>query len=496
MMKGLARFGRKLLFFSMAVCLGLGFIGMYKGGSLNALELFKGRDKEAKVEAGRPRSFTDLAKRMKPAVINIRSTKIVKHPGRGLWGPFGPRSPFRDFFGDEFFERFFGDIPPRDIPQNSLGSGFIIDGQGYILTNNHVIEKAEKIKVLLSDEEEYDAEVVGRDPKTDIALLKIEPTKPLQAVTMGDSDKVEVGEWVIAIGNPFGLEHTVTAGIVSAKGRVIGAGPYDDFIQTDASINPGNSGGPLINMRGEVVGINTAIFRDVQGIAQGIGFAIPVNMAKQIIPQLKEEGKVTRGWLGVMIQKVTPELAEQFGLEKPEGALVAQVMEDSPAQKAGIKREDIIIEFNHREIRKMSELPRIVASTPVGKRIEVKLIRKGREEKLELEVGELEEEQVAKAGRFTTEKELGLTVQDLTPEIAQQFGISEKSGVLVSEVKVGSPAHEAGIRRGDIIKEIDRQPIEDLRGYSKQMARMKEKQDILMLIQREENTFFVVVERG
>jgi serine protease Do len=240
------------------------------------------------------------------------------------------------------------------------------------------------------------------------------------------------------------------------------------------------------------VGINTAI---VAG-GQGIGFAIPINMAKQVLPQLKEEGKVTRGWLGVMIQKVTPELAEQFGLEEPVGALVAQVMEDSPAEKAGIKREDIIIEFDHREIHKMSELPRMVASTPVGKRVEVKVIRKGREKKLEVELGELEEEQVAKAGRFTTEKELGLTVQDLTPEIAQQLGISERSGVLVSAVKVGSPAHEAGIRRGDIIKEIGRQPIEDLRGYSKQMARMKGKQDILMLIQREENTFFVVMERG
>ena len=482
-MKGLARSGRRLLFASMAVCLGLGFIDIDNEKGLNALELFKGRGKEVTTEAERPRSFSDLAKKMKPAVINIRSTKIVKHPGRGFWGPFGPRSPFRDFFGD---------IPHRDIPQNSLGSGFIIDEQGYILTNNHVIEKADKIKVLLSDEEEYDAEVVGRDPKTDIALIKIEPTKPLQAVAMGDSENLEVGEWVIAIGNPFGLEHTVTAGIVSAKGRVIGAGPYDNFIQTDASINPGNSGGPLINMRGEVVGINTAI---VAG-GQGIGFAIPINMAKQIIPQLKQEGRVTRGWLGVMIQKVTPELAEQFGLEKPEGALFAQVMEDSPAEKAGIKREDIIIEFDRTEIHKMSELPRIVASTPVGKRVEVKVIRKGTEKKLEIEVGELKEEQVAKAGRFTTEKELGLTVQDLTPEIAQQLGISEKSGVLVSEVKVGGPAHEAGIRRGDIIKEIARQPIEDLREYSKQMARMKEKQEILMLIQREENTFFVVVERG
>jgi len=474
----------------MAIGLGLAFIGIH--GDLRSLELFKGKKEKSRIEAERPRSFADLVKKMKPSVINIRSTKIVKHPGRGFWGPFGPKSPFRDFFGDEFFERFFGENPTREFPQNSLGSGFIIDERGYILTNNHVIEKADKIKVRLSDEQEFDAEVVGRDPKTDIALIKIETTNPLQAVTMGDSDKLQVGEWLIAIGNPFGLEHTVTAGIVSAKGRVIGSGPYDDFIQTDASINPGNSGGPLINMRGEVVGISTAIIAG----GTGIGFAIPINMAKQIVPQLKERGEVTRGWLGVMIQRVTPELAKQFGLETSEGALVAQVVEDSPAEKAGIKREDIIIEFDHKKIHKMSELPKIVANTQVGKQVEVKVIRQGREEKLKIEVGELKEEKVAKAGEFTTEKELGLTVQDLTPEIAKHLGIPEKAGVLVSQVTAGSPAHEAGIRRGDIIREVDRQPIEDLKGYRRQMDKLKGKKEILLLVQREENTFFVVLERG
>ncbi len=478
-MKGLIRFRRRSFSVLIAIGLGLAFIGTHK--DLMSLELFKGKREKTRIEAERPRSFTDLAKKMKPSVINIRSTKIVKHPGRGFWSPFG----------DEFFERFFGENPPREFPQNSLGSGFIIDEKGYILTNNHVIEKADKIKVRLSDEEEFDAEVVGRDPKTDIALIKIEPTKPLQAVTMGDSDKLQVGEWLIAIGNPFGLEHTVTAGIVSAKGRVIGSGPYDDFIQTDASINPGNSGGPLINMRGEVVGINTAIIER----GQGIGFAIPINMAKQILLQLKEKGEVTRGWLGVMIQRVTPELAKQFGLEKSEGALVAQVMEDSPAEKAGIKREDIIIEFADKKIHKMTELPKIVANTPIGKRVDVKVIRQGREKKLKVEVAELKEKKVAKAGEFTTEKALGITVQDLTPEIAKHLGISEKAGVLVSEVKVGSPAHEADIRRGDVIKEIDRQPIEDLEGYSREMAKLKGKNEILMLIQRGENTVFVVLER-
>jgi serine protease Do len=490
MIKGFIGFRRRWFSVLMAIGLALAFIGIHK--EARSLELFKGKKEKGRIEAERPSSFTDLAKKMKPSVINIRSTKIVKHPGGGFQGPSGPKSPFRDFFGDEFFERFFGEIPPREFPQNSLGSGFIIDEQGYILTNNHVIEKADKIKVRLSDEQEFDAEVVGRDPKTDIALIKIESSTPLQAVTMGDSDKLQVGEWLIAIGNPFGLEHTVTAGIVSAKGRVLGSGPYDDFIQTDASINPGNSGGPLINMRGEVVGINTAIIAG----GTGIGFAIPINMVKEILPQLKEKGEVTRGWLGVMIQNVTPELAKQFGLEKSEGALVAQVMEDSPAEKAGIKREDIIIEFDEEKIHKMSELPKIVANTPVGKQVEVKVIRQGKAKKLKTEVGELKKEEVAKAGEFTIEKELGLTVQDLTPEIAKHLGISEKAGVLVSQVKVGSPAHEAGIRRGDIIREIDRQPIEDLKGYRRQMDKLKGKKEILMLVQREENTFFVVLERG
>ncbi len=493
MVKGLIRLRGRLFLILIAIGIGLAFLAILKDKDLGALESFKGKQEGSRIEAERPGSFTDLAKRLKPSVINIRSTKLIKHPGRGFGAPFGPKSPFRDFFGDEFFERFFGDVPPKEFPQKSLGSGFIIDEQGYILTNNHVIEKAEEIKVILSDEKEFDAEVVGRDPKTDIALIKIETTKPLEPVKMGDSGKLRVGEWVIAIGNPFGLEHTVTAGIVSAKGRVIGSGPYDDFIQTDASINLGNSGGPLINMRGEVVGINTAIIAG----GQGIGFAIPINMAKEILSQLKEKGEVTRGWLGVMIQKVTPELAKQFDLEKAAGALVSQVMDDSPAEKAGIEREDIIIEFDQKKINQMRELPRIVANTPVGKRVEVKVIRQGKERKLSVVVGELKEEKVAKAEeRLAAEKELGLTVQELTPEIAKHLGISERSGVLVSEVKAGSPAQRAGIRRGDVIKEIDRQPIEDLKAYKQQMAKLKEKGDILMLIQREENTFFVVMERG
>jgi serine protease Do len=471
MVKGTTGLRRRPSSLLIVIGLGLVSVGILGGEDPSALELFKGEKETARIESARPESVPELVKRIMPSVINIRLTKLVKHPARGSRSPYG--------------------VIPEEFPENSLGSGFIIDEQGYILTNNHVIEKAEEIKVILSDEEEFDAKVVGRDPKTDIALIKIETTKPLQPVTMGDSEKLLVGESVIAIGNPFGLERTVTAGIVSAKGRVIGSGPYDDFIQTDASINPGNNGGPLINMRGEVVGINTAII----AAGQGIGFAIPINMAKQILTQLKEKGEVTRGWLGVMIQKVTPELAKQFGLEKPEGALVAQVLEDSPAEKGGIQREDIIIEFDQKKVNKVSELPRIVANTPMGKGVRVKLIRQGKEKIVDIVIGELKEEKVAKAGRLATEKELGFTVQELTPEIAKHLGISESSGVLVSEVKAGSPAQRAGIRRGDVIKEINRQPIEDLQGYEREIASLKEKGDILILVQREENPLFVVVKR-
>jgi serine protease Do len=471
MVKGSTGLRRRPSFLLIVIGLGVVSIGILGGENPFALELFKGEKETARIESARPESVPELVERIMPSVINIRFTKLVKHPARGFRSPYG--------------------AIPEDFPENSLGCGFIIDEQGYILTNNHVIEKAEEIKVILSDEEEFDAKVVGRDPKTDIALIKIETTKPLQPVTMGDSEKLLVGESVIAIGNPFGLERTVTAGIVSAKGRVIGSGPYDDFIQTDASINPGNNGGPLINMRGEVVAINTAIIAG----GQGIGFAIPINMAKQILPQLKEKGKVTRGWSGVRVQKVTRELAKQFGLEKPEGALVAQVMVDSPAEKAGIQPEDIIIEFDRKKVNKMSDLARIVANTPVGKRVKVKLIRQGEEKIVDVVVDELKEEKIAKAGWLASGKELGLTVQELTPEIAKHLGIPQRSGVLVSEVKAGSPAQRADIRKGDVIKEINRRPIEDLQGYKREMARLKERGDILIMVQREENPLFVVVKR-
>lgn len=435
-------------------------------------------------------NFTELIKRVKPAVVNISTTTIVKGPDLREWF-FGRRSPFEDFFGD-YFERFFGDIPQREYKQRSLGSGFIIDKEGYIITNNHVIEKAQSIKVKLYDGREYDAVVVGRDPKTDIALIKINPKHDLPVAILGDSDKLEVGEWVIAIGNPFGLEHTVTAGIVSAKGRVIGQGPYDDFIQTDASINPGNSGGPLFNLKGEVVGINTAI---ISG-GQGIGFAIPINLAKTVVEQLKTKKRVIRGWLGVMIQRVTPEIAKNFGLKEAEGALVADVVEGSPAEKAGIKRGDIIVAYDGKPIKDMDTLPRLVAQTEVGKKVKVKIIREGKVLEKEVIIGELKEEEQRIAKEPEIEKNLGLVVQDITPDIARHLNIKDKTGVIVTDVYPGSPADEAGIRRGDIIKEIGRKQIRNTKDFKEAMRSVNVKEGVVMLIKRENMTFYVAVKSG
>jgi serine protease Do len=329
-------------------------------------------------------SFSQLAKMASPAVVNIGAVRVS---GKKDLRPFG------DLFGkdnplNQFFKRFFGDQKDRDFKQESLGSGFIIDKGGYILTNNHVVEKSEEIHVTLSDGKKFEAKIVGRDPKTDIALIRIEAGTPLTPLRLGDSDQEEVGDWVLAIGSPFGLGNTVTAGIVSAKYRKIGTGPYDDFIQTDASINPGNSGGPLLNTKGEVIGINTAIFSQSGG-SIGIGFAIPINMAKDLLPQLKK-GEVIRGWLGVRIQGVTSDLAEKFGLAEAKGALVSEVSEGGPADKAGIVRGDVIIAFDGKEVKTMADLPYIVSTTPVGKTVKVEIIRKGENKTLKVKVGEME----------------------------------------------------------------------------------------------------------
>ena len=442
---------------------------------------------ETRISGGLP-DFVALAKKMKPLVVNISTTQVSEGRGGGeeFGSPFGEDEQFNDFW-----RRFFGGPTPRGPQrQRSLGSGFIIDSDGSILTNNHVVENASKIVVKLSDDQEYEAKVVGRDAKTDIAIIKINAKSSLPAANFGDSDNLEVGEWVVAIGNPFGLDSTVTSGIVSAKGRHIGQGPYDNFIQTDASINPGNSGGPLINLRGEIVGINTAIFSRTGG-NMGIGFAIPINLVKELLPQLRGKGKVTRGFLGVLIQKVTPEIADSLGLDKAQGALVANVSKDGPADKAGVKVGDVIVEFDGKEVKDSGDLPIIVARTPVDKKVRMKVVREKKEVALGVAVGELKDEEIVASA--PEKGELGMAVQRLTPQIAESLGLEKSEGVVVSAVEPGSAADEAGIRRGDVLMEIDRRPIRNLDEYRKSVAAIKKGRGVLFLVRRGESTLFLAL---
>jgi len=429
-------------------------------------------------------SIPTLAKEVSPAVVNISTTQVVRFKRPRMRSPFGQQDPF-----EEFFHNFFGNVPPEQ-KRRSLGSGFIVSDDGFILTNNHVVEKADEITVTLLDKEELRAEVVGTDPKTDIALIKIKAGKKLPFVSLGDSEKLEIGEWVVAIGNPFGLGHTVTTGIVSAKGRVIGSGPYDDFIQTDASINPGNSGGPLFNMKGAVVGINTAI---VQG-GQGIGFATPIHLAKSILGQLKEKGKVIRGWLGVYIQRLTPDMAETLSVPGKKGALVADVTKGGPADKAGLRSGDVIVSFDGKGVSDEHDLPQIVASTKPGKNVEVIVIRDGKEGKIPVTITEMEPEGgQTKAGGPDLSKGLGLTVQDITPEVARHLDIENRKGVLVSSVESGSPAEDAGFREGDVIRAINRILVQDSKEFEQRMKKVKEEKTVLFLVERGEGRIFLAV---
>ncbi|MBM4261250.1 MAG: DegQ family serine endoprotease [Deltaproteobacteria bacterium] len=473
-------------------------IGLGISGSLDWLAPTRanlmGEAATPEVRGGLP-DFVSLAKRMKPLVVNISTTAVSEGRGGGgqdFGSPFGEEDPFNDFW-----RRFFGGPGGPGGPgsrgpqrQRSSGSGFIIDRDGSILTNNHVVENAQKIVVKLSDDSEHEAKVVGRDPKTDIAVIKIEAKTSLPVAVLGDSDKLEVGEWVVAIGNPFGLDSTVTSGIVSAKGRHINAGPYDNFIQTDASINPGNSGGPLINLRGEVVGINTAIFTRSGGNI-GIGFAIPVNLVKELLPQLRGKGKVTRGYLGVLIQKVTPEIADSLGMERGYGALVANVSKDGPAEKAGVKVGDVIVEFDGKEVKDSSELPIIVARTAVEKKVRMKVLRDKKEVILNVAVGELKEEEVVASA--PEKGELGMTVQRLTPQVAESLGLEKTEGVVVTQVEPGSAADEAGIRRGDVILEIDRKAVRSVDEYKKSVATIRKGRGVLFLVRRGESTLFLAL---
>ena len=466
----------------------------WRDGVAEAIDLFGKDDAESDAAAepfwaegpgaepiepvGVPNTFADLAERVAPGVVNISTERTITG------------HPLEEFFPSPFFHDPFGGMPRKHrVP--SLGSGFVISQDGYIVTNNHVIEDVDKITVIFQDETELPAEVVGRDPKTDIALLRVETDEALFALPLGDSDSLRPGEWVVAIGNPYGLEHSVTAGIVSAKHRTIQAGPYDDYIQTDAAINPGNSGGPLINLAGEVIGINTAIR---QG-ANTIGFAVPVNMAKTVLPQLRARGQVTRGWLGVVIQDISPELAEAFELEDERGALVSKVAKGGPAEEAGIQRDDVIREFDGHPIEDYGDLPRLVAATPVGKKVEVVVLRKGKRKKLHPVIGVLEEPELTKlaSAEKSSAEAFGMRVQDLTPELADQLDLEEAEGVLVSAVDPAGPASEANVRRGDVIIEVNRKEVKDMEELQAQLAEAEDR--ALLLIRRGDAQLYVLVKR-
>ncbi len=422
-------------------------------------------------------SFADLAARVSPAVVNIKVTSTVK-------------TEFPDqLFGEDFpFPGFGMPIPqqPHQFRRQGTGSGFIIRKDGLILTNNHVIDNAQEITVTLTDKQQYKAKILGRDAKTDLAVLKIEPKSSLPTLALGDSGTLRVGDWVMAIGNPFGLTNTVTTGIVSAKGRTIGAGPYDDFIQTDASINPGNSGGPLFNMTGEVVGINTAIFSQSGGNI-GIGFAIPVDLVKNLLPQLETKGAVTRGWLGVSVQPVTPELARSFGLDKQRGALVGDVMAQGPAEKAGIKRGDVIVSYDGKKIDDASALPTLVASTPVGKTVPVEVLRDGKSKTVDVAVGKLND-RTAALNTKQEKVEWGLALQDIRPEERSQMNLAGKEGVLVASIVPGSPAQNAGIQPGDVILQVNQVPVSSVQAVKTEVAKTKGEKPLLLLVRHADGT--------
>ncbi|MEK9662025.1 MAG: DegQ family serine endoprotease [Alphaproteobacteria bacterium] len=440
--------------------------------------------------------FADLVEKVSPAVVNISTTqKVAAAPG-GEGGdamPFPKGSPFEDFF------RNFGDrynqSAPQQAPAQALGSGFIVDADGYVVTNNHVIEQASKVRVNLSDGRSFDARVIGTDPKTDLALLRIKADKDLPYVSFGDSDAVRVGHPVVAVGNPFGLGGTVTAGIVSARGRNINAGPYDDFLQTDAAINRGNSGGPMFNADGEVIGINTAIFSPTGG-SVGIGFAIPSNLAGDVIAQIKEHGSVERGWLGVQIQPVTPEIAEALGLDEAHGALVAAVTPDSPAAEAGLERGDVIVGFDGREVGDMQDLPRMVAAVRAGTEVEVAIRRDGDTLERDVTIGKLAADKVAMApardSDETRSEKLGATLSALTDEARQALGLAEDvEGVVVTGVDPQGPAAEKGLRPGDVIEQVDGRKVGKPADVTAAVEDRKSEKAVLLLVNREGNALFV-----
>jgi serine protease Do len=448
----------------------------------------------APLAPGTAPNFVAVVKAVTPAVVNISTTRTVRSSGADI-SPLMDDPLFRQFFGEEFFRRF---QVPRERRENSLGSGVIVSADGYIVTNNHVVAKADEIKVLLNDKREFTGKVVGTDPKTDLAVIKIN-AKNLPTVPWGDSDKLEVGEYVLAIGNPFGLNQTVTMGIVSAVGRAdVGIADYEDFIQTDAAINPGNSGGAMVNASGELVGINTAIFSRSGGY-MGIGFAVPANMTRTVMGSLVKSGKVVRGWLGVSIQPVTPELAKQFGLKEAKGALVSEVMENSPAAKGGLQSGDIITALDGKPVDGPSMLRNLVAQTAIGKSVKLDLLRAHKMISVAVtvaeqpkEVAEPEEETAegaAKGGALA-----GVEVRALTPEILRQLGLPPgSSGVIVSGVAPASPAENAGLQPGDVITEINRQRVAGLADFKRLTAKLGKKQNVLLYVNRQGRKLFIAV---
>ncbi len=423
-------------------------------------------------------AMADVAAAVKPAVVNVSTSRTVKIP-QSDFGPFFNDPFFRRFFGDEFSQRRM----PKEHKTESLGSGVIVSPDGYILTNNHVIKDADEIKVLLSDKREFKGTVKGIDPKTDIAVIKIDAVN-LPTVPWGDSDKLRVGEIVLAVGSPYGLNQTITMGIVSAVGRAnVGIADYEDFIQTDAAINPGNSGGAMVNAKGELIGINTAIF-STSGGYQGIGFAIPSNMAKAVMDSLINKGKVIRGWLGVSIQPVTPELAKQFNLKEEYGALISDLVEKSPAENAGIMRGDVIVEIEGKKVDEPDHLRNMIAGTSPGTEINLKVIREGKSKSFKVTVGELPAEmQKASGGEYDNVLK-GVSVQDLTPEISRQLNISSRiKGVVIADIAEGAPSEEV-LRREDVIVEINRKKIADIKAYENIVSKIKTKEDILLTVFR------------
>jgi serine protease Do len=473
------------------VCLVVALVGslMFQGAVIAETQ---DRAIASVMETGK--AFTAVTKRVSPAVVFIKATKQSV--------PAGNMQGFGDLRGqipDELFERFFGDrLPPMQGPQQpqprvGQGSGFIISEDGYILTNNHVVGQADRLDVTLHDGRVFEAKLIGTDKHTDVAIIKIEGDD-LPMLAMGDSDEIEVGEWVLAVGSPFGLSGTVTSGIVSAKGRnSMGITDYEDFIQTDAAINPGNSGGPLVNMRGEAIGINTAIVSRSGGY-NGIGFAIPMNMAREICDQLMENGSVTRGFLGVIIQPLTSELATSFNLDSDKGVLIGDVNEDGPAGRAGLQRGDVVVELNGKPVEDMTTFRNRVAMIEPGKKAELEVVRDGKRQTISVKVGKLEStSMVAAKSSNAVEKQLGLSVQTLDKQLAEKLGVEGEQGVVITNVAPGSEASRQGLRPGMVIKEVNHKSVKDASQFAELVEASEDGSSLLLLVQHDEHTRFVVL---